>query len=83
MTPGQTPSRSTDRTSILDELKDTCKTLAEIIKSCIERKNKIEMLIKDPSEEEGGVRYDGIYEEEDNEDKTDASDEEDTSSDED
>ncbi|XP_050891247.1 uncharacterized protein LOC127096738 [Lathyrus oleraceus] len=84
MTFGQTPSRPTNRTSILVELKDTCKTLDETIKSYTERKRKIEMLIKALSEEEGGLKGDGTDEEEENEDGSDASDDEDaTSSDED
>lgn len=41
------------------------------------------MLIKTLSEEEGGVKDDGTYQEEENEDMTDANDEKDTSSDED
>lgn len=83
VTSGQTPSRSTNRTSILAELKDTCKTLGETIKIYTKRKRKLERLIKVLSEEECGVKDDGTDEEEDNEDMTDASDEEDTSSDED
>lgn len=84
MTSGQTPSRSTNRKCILDELKDTCKTLDGTIKSCTERKNKIEMLNKALYEEEGGLKSDETDEEEENEDKYDISDEEDdTSSDED
>ncbi|KAI5443343.1 hypothetical protein KIW84_012126 [Lathyrus oleraceus] len=80
----ETPSRPTNRTSILVELKDTCKTLDETIKSYTERKRKIEMLIKALSEEEGGLKGDGTDEEEENEDGSDASDDEDaTSSDED
>lgn len=59
MTSGQTPSRPTNRTGILTELKDTSKTLDETIKSCTERKNKIEMLIKALSEEQGGLKSDG------------------------
>lgn len=83
MTTGHTPSRSTNRTSILVELKDTCKTLDETIKSCTERKSNIKMLIKALSEEEGGLKSDGTYEKEENGDRSDASDEEDaTSSDE-
>ncbi|XP_050890997.1 uncharacterized protein LOC127096476 [Lathyrus oleraceus] len=54
-----TPSRSTNRTCILSELKDTYKTLDETIKSCTKRKSKIEMLIKALSEEEGGLKSDG------------------------
>lgn len=41
MTSGQNPSRSTDRTCILDELKGTYKTLDETIKCCTKRKSKI------------------------------------------
>lgn len=62
-------------------MKDTCKTLDETIKSCTERKRKIEMLIKDMFEEEGVLKDDGTNEEEENKDKTDASDEENTNSD--
>ncbi|KAI5408155.1 hypothetical protein KIW84_054117 [Lathyrus oleraceus] len=76
--------RPTNRTCILVELKDTYKTLDENIKSCNERKNKIEMLIKALSKEEGGLKSDGTDEEEENEDGSDASDDEDaTNSDED
>lgn len=84
MTSRQTPSRHNNKTCILDELKDTCKTLDETIKSCTERKSNIEMLIKALSEEDRGLKGDGINEEEENEDGSDASDDEDaTNSDED
>ncbi|XP_050896780.1 uncharacterized protein LOC127103574 [Lathyrus oleraceus] len=84
MTSGQTPSRPTNRTSILAELKVTCKTLYETIKRCIERKSNIEMLIKALSEEEGDLKNDGTNEEKENEDGADTSDDEDvTSNDED
>ncbi|KAI5408741.1 hypothetical protein KIW84_054540 [Lathyrus oleraceus] len=46
MTSGQKSSRPTTRTCILADLKDTCKTLDETIKSCIERKSRLEILIK-------------------------------------
>ncbi|XP_050890167.1 uncharacterized protein LOC127095533 [Lathyrus oleraceus] len=76
MTSRQTPSRP--------NIQDTCKTLDETIKSCAERKSKIEMFIKALSEEEGGLKGDGTYEEEENEDGSDASDDEDdTNNDED
>ncbi|XP_050901687.1 uncharacterized protein LOC127108275 [Lathyrus oleraceus] len=78
MTYGHTFSSSTDRTSILTKMKDTCKTLDETIKSCTEMKCKLEMFIKALSEEEGGKKADGTDEEEDNEDKTITSDEEET-----
>lgn len=80
MTSGQTPSRATNRTYILVELKDTCKTLDETIKSYTERKNKIEMLIKALPEEEWGLKGVEINEEEENEDGFYASDDEDTTS---
>ncbi|XP_050909837.1 uncharacterized protein LOC127123679 [Lathyrus oleraceus] len=80
MTSGHTSLRSTDRTSILTELKDTCKTLDETIKNCTERKCKLEMLVKALSEEEGGEKDDGTDEEEENEDIIATSDEEETSS---
>ncbi|XP_050890840.1 uncharacterized protein LOC127096297 [Lathyrus oleraceus] len=83
MTSGKAPSRSTDKTGILAEPKDNCKTLDETIKSCTERKSKIEMFIKALSEEKGGVKDDGTDEEEENEDMTGASDEEDTNNDKD
>ncbi|XP_050890918.1 uncharacterized protein LOC127096383 [Lathyrus oleraceus] len=84
MTSGQTPFRPTYRTCILVELKDTCKTLDETINSYTERKNKIEMLIKALSEEEGSLKGDGMDEEEEKEEGSDASDDEDaTSNDED
>ncbi|XP_050897710.1 uncharacterized protein LOC127104572 [Lathyrus oleraceus] len=67
MTSGHTSSRPTTRTWILAELKDTCKTLDETIKSCTERKIKIEILIKALSEEGGILKGDGIGEEEANE----------------
>ncbi|XP_050895608.1 uncharacterized protein LOC127102254 [Lathyrus oleraceus] len=77
----------TNHTSNIDtglELKDTCKTLDETIKSCTKRKSKIEMLIKALSKEEGGLKSDGTDEEEENEDGYDASDDEDaTNNDED
>ncbi|XP_050914826.1 uncharacterized protein LOC127129746 [Lathyrus oleraceus] len=63
MTSRQTPSRPTNRTCILTELKDTCKTLDETINSYIKRKSKIEILIKAMSEEEEGLKGDGINEE--------------------
>lgn len=80
MTSGHTSSRSTDRTSILTELKDTCKTLDDTINICIERKCKLELLVKALSEEEGGEKADGTDEEEDNEERTVTSDEQETSS---
>ncbi|XP_050896340.1 uncharacterized protein LOC127103096 [Lathyrus oleraceus] len=66
MTSGHTSSWPTIRTYILAELKDTCKTLGETIKSCTKRKRKIEMLIKVLSEEEGTLKGVGIGEEEEN-----------------
>lgn len=83
MTSGHTSSKSTDRTSILTELKDTCKTLDETIKNFTKRKCKLEMLIKSLSEEKGGEKVDETCEEEDHEDKIVTSDEEETRSDED
>lgn len=83
MTSAQTSSRFNNRTSILTELKDTCETLDETIKSCTEKKYKLEMLIKTLSEEEGGEKADGTDEEEDNKDIIVTSDEEETRSDED
>ncbi|XP_050915846.1 uncharacterized protein LOC127130940 [Lathyrus oleraceus] len=79
MTSGHTSSRSTNRTSILTKLKDTCKTLDKTIKSCTKRKGKLEMLIKALSEEKGGEKTDRTDEEEDNEDIIVTSDEEETS----
>ncbi|KAI5417870.1 hypothetical protein KIW84_042482 [Lathyrus oleraceus] len=76
MTSGHTPSRPTNRTCILVEQKDTCKTLDETIKSCTERKSKIEMLIKVLCKEEGSLKGDGIDEEEENEEGSNASDNE-------
>lgn len=83
MTSKHTYSRSIDRTNILTELKDTCKTLDETIKRCTERKSKLEMLIKDLSEEKGGEEAYGTNEGVDNKDRIVTSDEEETSSDED
>ncbi|XP_050889331.1 uncharacterized protein LOC127094553 [Lathyrus oleraceus] len=76
MTSGHYSSRPTPRTSILAKLKDTCKTLDETIKSCIERKSKLESLIKALSKEEGILKDDGIGEEDANEEGSDASDDE-------
>lgn len=78
MTSGQTSSRPTTRINILAELKDTCKTLDETIKSYTQRKTKLEILIKALSEEEGIVKGDGTSEEDANEEGFDASDDEDT-----
>lgn len=78
MTSGQTSSRPTTRTNILDELKDTFKTLDETIKSCTERKCKLEILIKALSEEEEILKGDRTGEEDANEEGSDASDDEDT-----
>ncbi|XP_050875420.1 uncharacterized protein LOC127079051 [Lathyrus oleraceus] len=64
---GQTYYMPTTRTCISAELKDTCKTLDETIKRCTRRKNKIEILIKALSKEEGMLKGDGIGEEEENE----------------
>ncbi|XP_050914699.1 uncharacterized protein LOC127129590 [Lathyrus oleraceus] len=84
MTYGQTPSMPTNRTCILAELKDTYKTFDETIKSCTERKSKIEILIKALSEEEESLKGNGTDEEEENEDGSDSSGDEDaTSNDED
>ncbi|XP_050896175.1 uncharacterized protein LOC127102898 [Lathyrus oleraceus] len=83
MTSGHTSSRSTDRTIILTELEDTCKTLDENIKNYTESKCKLEMLIKALSEEEGGEKADRTDDEKDNKDRTTTSDEEETNSDED
>lgn len=84
MTSGQKSSRSATIISILADLKDTCKTLDETIKNCTERKIKLEIFIKALCEEEGILKGDEIGEEDANEEGSDASDdEESTSNDED
>lgn len=80
LTSGQTSFRLTTRTCILAELKDTCKTLDETIKSCTERKSKIEMLIKPLFEEEGSLKGGGTSEKKENEKGSDVSDDEYTAS---
>lgn len=79
MTSGHTSSRSTDRTNILTDMKNTCKTLDDTIHNYTERKCKIEMLIKALSKEECGEKVDGNDEEEDKKDIIVTSDEEKTS----
>lgn len=78
MTYGQKPSRYTTRAGILLDLKDTCKTLDETIKICIERKSNLRILIKALSEKEGNLKGDEIGEEDANEGWTNASDDEET-----
>ncbi|XP_050892009.1 uncharacterized protein LOC127097557 [Lathyrus oleraceus] len=75
LTSRQTSFRPTTRTCILVELKDTCKSLDETIKSCTGRKIKIEMLIKALSKEEGSLKGDGTGEKEANKEDSDASNE--------
>ena len=74
MTSEQAPFRPTNRTGILVELKDTCKILDETIKSFTERKSKIEMFMKALSKEEGSLKGDETYVEEENEEGSTASD---------
>ncbi|XP_050878324.1 uncharacterized protein LOC127082143 [Lathyrus oleraceus] len=78
MTSDQKSSRPTTRIGILVDLKDTCKTLDETIKSCIKRKRMLEILIKALSDEEGNLKGDGTCEEDANEEGIDASDDEET-----
>ncbi|XP_050878184.1 uncharacterized protein LOC127082001 [Lathyrus oleraceus] len=78
MTSGLKSSRPTTRTCILAEVKDTCKTLDETIKSCTKRKSKLEILIKALFEEEGILKGDETGEEDANEESSDASDDKDT-----
>lgn len=63
---GHKSSRPTTKTSILADLKDTCNTLDENIKSCIERKSRLAILIKASSEEEENLKGDGTSEEDAN-----------------
>ncbi|XP_050908037.1 uncharacterized protein LOC127121622 [Lathyrus oleraceus] len=62
ITSGEKPIRFTTKTRILVELKETCKTLDDTIKLCIERKSMLEILIKALSEEgdEGNVEGDNV-----------------------
>ncbi|XP_050916693.1 uncharacterized protein LOC127131842 [Lathyrus oleraceus] len=78
MTSGQTSSRHTTRIGVLAELKDTCKTLDETIKTCTKRKRRLGILIKALYEEEGNLKGDGTCEKDANEEGTDATDDEET-----
>lgn len=78
MTSGHKSSKYTTITCILDDLKDTYKTLDETIKGCIERKSRLEILIKALSEEEGNLKGDDKGEEDATKEDTDASDDEKT-----
>ncbi|XP_050897106.1 uncharacterized protein LOC127103912 [Lathyrus oleraceus] len=84
MTSGQKPTSSTTKTGILAELKDTCKTLDDTIKVCIDRKGRLEILIKDLFEEgaKGNLEGDNV-DAEDAKSANTSNDEETSSSDED
>ncbi|XP_050875223.1 uncharacterized protein LOC127078845 [Lathyrus oleraceus] len=81
MTFGQKPTSSTTRIGILVELKDTCKTLDETIKVYTERKSRLGILIKTLSKEdaEGNLEGDNAGKEDANEEGVNASDDEETS----
>ncbi|XP_050908497.1 uncharacterized protein LOC127122156 [Lathyrus oleraceus] len=80
MTSSQKSSMPTTRTCILADLKDTCKTLDDSIKSYTERKSRLEILIKALSKEEGNLKGDRTCEEDANEEGIHASDDEETTS---
>ncbi|XP_050908498.1 uncharacterized protein LOC127122157 [Lathyrus oleraceus] len=80
MTSSQKSSMPTTRTCILADLKDTCKTLDDSIKSYTKRKSRLEILIKALSKEEGNLKGDGTCEEDANEEGINASDDEETTS---
>ncbi|XP_050875185.1 uncharacterized protein LOC127078802 [Lathyrus oleraceus] len=75
MTFGKKPTISTTRKGILAELKDTCKTLDDTIKVCTERKSRLEILIKDLSEEEAEGNLEGDNAGEEDASKEDANEE--------
>lgn len=73
MTSDQKPFGSTTRAGIIVDLKDTCKTLDVTIKSCTERKIRLEILIKALFEEDQNLKGDQTGEDNANEEGTDAS----------
>lgn len=67
MTSCKETSSSTSKDGIIVGLKDTCKALDETIKTCTEKKIRLESLIKDLTEEGTEGNTDSGVEEEENE----------------
>lgn len=73
MTSGKETAISTSKDGIIGELKDTCKALDETIKTCTEKKIRLERLIKVLTEEGTyGNMVGNVEEENEEEDNVDA-----------